>query len=167
MCGYRNSSWYDVAQICINEHVTNSSTKEYPQHDEKFCERCGSETIKHCTYCENEIRGYYHVDGVFGGSFDTPNHCLECGKPYPWTESKIQSAKEVIELLTLSEENKTTLKNSIEDIVVDTPKTETSCMKFKLITSSLTDEIKDIIKKTFVDIVTDKSKELLWNIQPS
>ena len=40
-------------------------------------------------------------------------------------------------------------------------------MKFKLITSSLTDEIKDIIKKTFVDIVTDKSKELLWNIQPS
>lgn len=77
---------YDVMQVCKKfGHKTTDSYNSYPQHRQKFCDQCGSETITQCQHCKANIRGYYHVDGVIGGGGPAvPQNCHECGKPYPW-----------------------------------------------------------------------------------
>jgi hypothetical protein len=49
-------NWYDVAQICLNGHVINDSVKKYPQHNKKFCDKCGVATINNCPNCNTEIQ---------------------------------------------------------------------------------------------------------------
>jgi hypothetical protein len=69
MDGYRNSSpveraHFHIAQVCLNGHMINSSTDEYPESNADHCDRCGEETISKCTECSTDIRGYYDVPGV-------------------------------------------------------------------------------------------------------
>ena len=53
--------WYDIAQICINGHVINSMSKSHPEHNKKFCDKCGAPTITNCPKCNTPIRGHYHA----------------------------------------------------------------------------------------------------------
>jgi len=56
-----NDSWYDTAQICMNGHVINSMSKSHPEHNKKFCDKCGAPTINNCPKCNTPIRGHYHA----------------------------------------------------------------------------------------------------------
>src|SRR5580704_1635867 len=88
---------YDVAQVCLNGHLVNSFAVSQPEHNENFCSMCGEKTISQCPHCKTNIRGYYHMLGVT--SFlpeDTPAFCHYCGKPYPWMEDRLQTAKELL-----------------------------------------------------------------------
>ena len=51
---------YDTAQICINGHIINSMSISKPEHNKKFCDKCGEPTITNCQNCNAPIRGYYH-----------------------------------------------------------------------------------------------------------
>ncbi len=55
-----SDGWYDTAQICINGHVINSMSKSHPEHNKKFCDKCGEPTITNCPKCNAPIRGHYH-----------------------------------------------------------------------------------------------------------
>jgi hypothetical protein len=55
------NGWYDTAQICINGHIINSMSKSHPEHNKKFCDKCGAQTITNCPNCNAPIRGYYHA----------------------------------------------------------------------------------------------------------
>ena len=84
----------DVAQICLNGHIVNDSSKMYPNSNSDFCDQCGKKTITTCDGCNNDIRGY-HMDGVQHIRDSVPpNHCRHCGEPYPWTISKINMLEE-------------------------------------------------------------------------
>lgn len=37
--------YWDVAQVCLNGHLVTSTAATYPQHQEKFCSRCGAQTL--------------------------------------------------------------------------------------------------------------------------
>jgi len=76
--------WYDTALICENGHVLTDSLRSSPQFATKYCEKCGAKTISKCPNCNTDIRGYYHIEGVFStGHKKAPNYCHECGQPYP------------------------------------------------------------------------------------
>ena len=59
-----DDSHYDLAQICENGHVANSSARDYPISNQDHCDKCGSRTITACPACETEIRGRHHVPDV-------------------------------------------------------------------------------------------------------
>lgn len=79
---------YDTMQVCLNGHQITDRYYEAPEFRQNFCEKCGAETITACPDCGEEIRGYYHVEGVVsvGSSKDVPNYCHECGESYPWAD---------------------------------------------------------------------------------
>jgi hypothetical protein len=157
-------NWYDVAQICLNGHVINDSVREYPQHNKKYCDKCGAATITNCPNCNTEIQGDYHVEGVIGVSHYTPPaFCHNCGKPYPWTEAKIQAAHELTqELENISEDDKEILAQSINEIVKDSPRTSLAVTRFKKILSKTNKPIVDAFRNILIDIVSETAKKLLW-----
>ena len=142
-------------------------SKDYPKSNTAHCEICGNKTITKCVECNTDIRGYYHAPGVIGGNYSAPQYCHNCGKAFPWTQSRIELVKELINELGLEQRQKDDLVKDIENIVCDTQRTELACYKFKRITSNLKPEMQKIIKDVLINIVTDKVKELMWNINPS
>ena len=132
---YRDADkpYYDVALICPNGHVANGSSVESPHYNSEYCSECGEKTINACPACNEPIRGYLHNTGVVTmWPFEPSGFCHACGKPFPWTERKIAALAEAIdEAEQLSSDEKTKLKESIADIVVATPKTDTAVARLK------------------------------------
>ena len=155
---------YDVAQICLNGHIINSSTLRFPQHDQKYCDKCGAETIINCPSCKADIRGYYYMDDVIssGGEIGTPAFCHNCGKSYPWTDMKIKAARELAQELDLSSEDKEMLTKSIDDIVSDSPRTALGATRFKKIMMKVGKEGASALKNILVDIVSEAAKKTIW-----
>ncbi|MGH7889208.1 MAG: DUF2321 domain-containing protein [Thermodesulfobacteriota bacterium] len=122
---YFRRNWYDVAQVCLNGHVMNLFVGLNPYDNKDFCDKCGIDTITNCLHCIADIRGgFCDRDIALWSSFILPAFCPNCGKPYRWTETKIQTARELAqELENISDEEKRILTQSIDEIVKDTPKT--------------------------------------------
>src|SRR5438552_2328328 len=85
---------HDVAQLCLNGHVINPRSIEYPEFNQEFCEKCGETTTTDCPSCGSKIRGKT-MGSLIAERFYAPNYCLKCGKPYPWTEHRLRTAKEL------------------------------------------------------------------------
>ncbi len=84
------ASYYDTMQVCEKGHLITDTYDTYPNHRQDFCHRCGSQTTTTCPYCNEKIRGFYHVDGVVGGSRPkVPFNCHSCGKAYPWRKKAV------------------------------------------------------------------------------
>src|SRR5688500_3176588 len=117
---------YHTAQICRNGHVI--TTYSDPEFRKNFCTRCGAGTITQCEKCCTDIRGYYEVPGVIDASpsrFSPPSFCYNCGHPFPWTATRLQAAQELAdELEELSDQERAMLKQSLDEIIRDTPRTE-------------------------------------------
>ncbi len=130
-------SHYDVALICLNGHLITGSSQVNPEVAAKHCEKCGESTIVACPSCDAPIRGdfYKYVDDWGTGRtslWQVPNHCHNCGKPYPWTQRKAEAVREMVDQLDgLDDDEREKLKGSIADIIADTPKSETAALRFK------------------------------------
>jgi len=144
---------YDVAQICINGHVISSMAANIGNRQE-FCNVCGAETIMACQKCKYPIKGYYHSPGVILLlDFNPPRFCEKCGEPFPWIKSKIEASKELIDLVEhFSDDERNDLKNSIEDIIRDSPKISVARIKLKKYLSkidhSIANSINDLIENS-------------------
>lgn len=164
MCAYINpqQSSYDVAQVCLNGHLVNSTAEDFPQFNETFCSKCGAKTITACSHCDTRIRG--HLRGSFGvGELDLPAFCYNCGKPYPWVEASLAAAKELAdEVDGLSPEERQALKGTLDDLVRDTPKTQVAVARFKKIVSQAGRVAAEGLKKVLIDVVTEAVKRQLW-----
>ena len=129
---------YDKAQICKNGHLINDSMEKFPQRNKDFCNICGEPTLNKCPKCSNDIKGaQYHIQeyGSSGiGRYNIPSFCDSCGAPFPWTNEKMEVAKELaFEIEGLSADEKQILSKSIDDIVKDTPRTELAATRIKTI----------------------------------
>ena len=89
---------YDVAQVCLNGHEANASSTGLPEFNKAFCSKCGEKTIAACPGCTAPIRGYYW--GSMSAGYTVPQHCHQCGTPYPWTARRKEAALELF-LMTL------------------------------------------------------------------
>ena len=154
--------YYDTAQICLNGHVINDSFYEYSTHNQNHCDKCGQPTIIKCQHCNTEIRGDYKASGVigFGGTMSAPNFCHSCGKPYPWTSKKMEAFREMAdELEELSPTEIEKLKDSLDDIVTETPKIEVAGLRVKKILKKIGKESYESAKSILVDIASEAIKK--------
>lgn len=160
-----SGSWYDTAQICLNGHCTNDAIRSAPSLSQDFCDKCGASTITACPSCHTPIHGYYHVPGVIslGFEYSPPSYCHKCGAPYPWTEARLQAARELAdELDDLTPEEREALKGSLDDLVADTPRTALAATRFKKLVSKAGPAVADGFKEMLIEIVTESAKRLLW-----
>ena len=152
---------YDVAQICQNGHVANSSSKNLPEFNQKFCERCGSATITNCPDCNSPIRGSYW--GSMSGGYDVPSFCINCGQPFPWTKSKLQAAHELAEEIdNISDEDRIVLQKSIDELVKDTPSTPVAVTRFKKIMVKVGQTTAGMFREILVDVLSEAAKKALF-----
>ncbi|MGO8837570.1 MAG: DUF2321 domain-containing protein [Limisphaerales bacterium] len=156
--------FYDTAQVCKNGHAISGYYNKYPDHRQAFCDKCGEVTITQCENCGNAIRGGYHFDGpVVPPPYQPPNYCHACGRPYPWTIRKIEAAKEFaddLDELTLEDRDK--LKKSLDDITVDTPKTEVAATRFKRIMTKVGKESATAMKTIVTDVLCEAAKKTIF-----
>ena len=158
-----SDSYYDAAQICENGHVANSMARDFPDINQDHCDKGGAATIMACPSCQTEIRGFYHVPGVIGFTnyYKAPAFCYKCGKPLPWTTTRLRAAEDLAdELDGLTSADRESLKKSLHDLVRETPSTRVAETRFKKIMrkagkdgyegmrSLLTDIVSEVVRKT-------------------
>ena len=163
------NNWYDTAQICTNGHMINSQSVSRPDHNRKFCQKCGAPTITNCQNCNNSIRGIYRVPGSMIASpsdvtwFPLPIFCPYCGKPYPWTEAKLKAAQELAdELDNLSPEERNLLKKSIDDIVRETPQATVAVSRFKRLVAKAGPVAADMYREILLPLLSEAIKKSIW-----
>lgn len=148
---------YDIAMVCKNGHMINDSSSRYPQSNSEYCEKCGAKSINVCEHCKTPIRGCYYADGIIGFS-DTPipSYCHNCGKPYPWTQAKLEALDEMVDLMDeLNETEKEALKKSGREISIEGPKTEVGVAKIRKYLGKVGSTIGDTAKEVFVQIASE------------
>lgn len=165
----RNETWHDVAQICLNGHVVNCSTKASPQFNQKFCAACGQPTITGCQQCNNPIQGAYHAPNFSPFSFEqAPAFCSSCGDPYPWTQAKLTAARELaLELDELNDTERQALSRSLDDLIRDTPSTPVAANRFKKLMVKVGNESAAALRNILVDIASEAAKKIIWPSSPS
>lgn len=155
---------YHKAQICINGHTITSVADQYPEQKEKFCSKCGAETLMNCPNCGVSIRGDYTVPGVINlsSTYHPPLYCHNCGTPYPWTKTAIEAIQEMIwEDNELSDDEKERLCKSLPDIVAETPKTNLAVSRVKKAAMHSASILKDVLMQFAVDFGCELAKKQL------
>jgi hypothetical protein len=149
---------YNVAQICTNGHVVIAWVDEAPESGRKFCETCGAPTITACPTCNANIPGT--LKEVLLPDYDRPSFCGQCSAPYPWTQSAIDELKSLTELAEgLNENQRSQLSAAIDDLVVDTPRTQGAVAKLKLLTPKLGKEVWEAMRGILVDVASEAAKK--------
>jgi len=127
---------YDAALVCRNGHMINDRSTTDSVHNKRHCPKCGEPTIAECPNCGRPILGAFREPGSWREQwrvcYDAPAHCHECGGAYPWTQRRKEALLQAIELgKGLTEEDRQTLRESIPDILTETPKTRLAVEAFK------------------------------------
>lgn len=155
---------YDTALICLNGHVISEAMRRYPEDSRKFCDECGAASISTCPRCSQAIQGEYQVDGAvaFGPTMPAPAFCGECGAAFPWTEAKLNAARELIEESDeLSPEEKARLKESVPDLMHDGPKTAVAVVRVKKAMMKIGRAAGEALQKILVDIASETVKKTM------
>ncbi len=153
-------SW-DVAQVCQNGHAITYVLRQGEVPSQSHCEECGETTVTACGKCGAPIRGYYNVPGVIGGfDYSPPKFCHNCGAAHPWTERRIEVAKELAaEMYSIAVEDRKLLADSIDDLVRDTPRTPVAGVRFKRLMSGAGRATVEAFRDILVDIVSETARK--------
>lgn len=149
---------YHNASICKNGHVVS----KYDANSQKYCSKCGVEVISSCPHCSLPIRGLFVSEIIGNHLYVRPDYCYNCGKPYPWTESALESTALLIqEEEELSEQLKTSLVESLPDIITETPKTNLAAVRVKKCLASAGKLTADAVRQFVIDFGCELVKKSL------
>lgn len=139
-----------------------------------FCPTCGLETISKCPSCGEEIQGWFvkrtATTASFSRKFESfppkppskkpPAFCHYCGKPFPWTEKKLEAVDELVDelkALGLSPHDGEVLKTSLHDLIQQNQHQEVAELKLRKILAKVGEEglvwAKTILYKVLTDVV--------------
>lgn len=157
----------DIAQVCRNGHIVNGQVSRRPERNTKFCSYCGESTLMECEECHASILGD-SPSSIGAGILPMTipyAYCHECGKPYPWTRSKIDAALELIELMrAISEQDKQELKDSLPDLAQKTPKSDVAAKRWQAIAKKVGGDTYSILIKVATDIASEYTKKILTGL---
>lgn len=159
-----NDDRYDTAQVCLSGHRITDMFETRPEYRQEFCARCGQKTITACLSCGAKLRGDLHDSSfVSWHEYPPPAYCRECGKPFPWTESGLMAARELSdELDALSTQEREQLKQSLEDLVSENPRTGLAVVRFKKLVAKAGQVAAQGMKQILVSIVTEAVRKQIW-----
>jgi hypothetical protein len=159
-----SSGSYDIALICLYGHVVNDSKNGRPIRNTSFSERCGQKTVSECSTCGAVLRGCYH-DQNFGYMpvNQAPAFCYNCGSMFPWTQARLDAAGELADLLnTLTDDEKESLKQSVDTIVRNTPAAPVAEHKYKLPSKKAGKEAAEGMRAILTDIASETLKKAMF-----
>lgn len=151
---------YMNATICLNGHVI--STREISSYN--YCPDCGQKPISHCPSCDVPIEGELDWEySYLNDGYEKPSYCHNCGKAFPWIETLLRNAVELISLDDeLSSSDKELIKQAMPDLIVETPTSPVAAAKFKKVISKGTDLTKAGIKNLLFDAVSEGIKKVIF-----
>ncbi|KYP79598.1 DUF2321 domain-containing protein [Ferroacidibacillus organovorans] len=154
---------FDVAQVCLNGHPTNSTMIESPEFNKSFCPVCGAKTINACSACNHAIQGEYKVEGVVDLSYvyDPTAFCQSCGEPFPWTSRRIKAAIDLAES-ELEEADKEVFEQNVGELVTDSPQTKVAAARIKKILTKVGTTFGESIRDILVDVASETAKKIIW-----
>lgn len=139
------------AKICLNGH---SIVESKPIHSKQFCEECGAEMISACPSCNAPIKEWHYSSDrvVMKPKPINPLYCKNCGSPYPWTKAAIEATILTIqEDAALSEIEQNNLKDSLPDLMSETPRTKLATIRVKKVLISAGEFTADAIRQFIID----------------
>ena len=111
------------SMICKNGHYLSCFSGNY-------CNNCGAETIDSCSHCSEEIPLLDSPKLV--KNYKVPSYCSNCGKPFPWTQTLLETAEAIVhEDESLAEEQMAEFCKCFPDIICTTPKTQLALIRYK------------------------------------
>lgn len=150
---------FDTGQACLNGHIVTGDVNDGTRS--LFCASCGEATINACPSCERLLRGNERTDGWFVG-MTLPAFCFACGKPFPWTERRVQAAKDLAdEVEGLEGAELTKAKDSFIVLVSDTPQTPVAAARVTKLLQKAGPVIGGGIRDIVVSIATDAAKKMM------
>jgi hypothetical protein len=153
---------YDVAQICPNGHVVNSTSSKHPERNEKYCSQCGEETITTCPRCGNPIRGFYWGEVGDAEGFRSAAFCHACGKPFPWTERRIQAAIDAFVDEIGPGDDANQFAESVREVARETPKTELAAKRLVRLMGKIKGTAVDLVKKAVDAVACEVAKRIIF-----
>lgn len=161
---YERPAGFDIAQICINGHVVNSTYRADPEYNKNFCDTCGAKTIIQCQSCNAAIKGEHYTPGVLSmGGYYKPAFCDSCGSAYPWVQGAKDASFQLIDFAdTLTDIEKNDFKNCIADLMTQSPKTIVAQVKFVKYSTKAGADIASGLKSTLEDVVAETVKKSIW-----
>lgn len=159
---------YDIAQVCANGHVITQFAQTRPENTKRFCPDCGAATISSCPGCSKPIQGYRHGGRVHAlASREPPAFCHECGSPYPWTEKRFAAIKQLAdEVPEFSPEDRVELRESVDDIVRQTPNSPVAINRLKKLMKKGGQWVADGVRSILVDVLSEAIKKQIWGGPP-
>ncbi|MEP7082463.1 MAG: DUF2321 domain-containing protein [Chloroflexota bacterium] len=155
-----NPSGYDTALICEAGHVA-TSLASYASDAPEYCPTCGRPVLAACPHCEAPIRGAYS-GGFYTGGYDRPAYCIRCGGAFPWQAAAIRAAQEVADEITgLDPEERERLKEALEDISTDSPRTELGASRVRSVVERLKGPTGQLLYKAAETIATEGAKAIM------
>jgi hypothetical protein len=126
--------------------------------------------MTHCSSCSLAIRGSYFRGGMAFASpnaphdrYSPPAFCFNCGSPFPWTETKIAGAAELLEASTdLSPWELQQFRSDLAEAAKDTPKTPAASARIKKTLTTVGASVGGAIKDIVVDILSEAAKKAIW-----
>jgi len=157
--------YYLTGMACLNGHKINGWCETDPHRSSAHCSQCGEATISQCPACKAPIRGYHEQEGGIVHLIQRWHlhpFCHRCGQAYPWTQRKQQALLDMIDLVDgLEFEDKEKLKESVPDLVVATPKTESALWKWKQILGKTGGAVRDAVIKKVVEYGMEGAGDVL------
>lgn len=171
MCGLKGA-WdimggcHEVALACLNGHLLNVITSPTLPLGVRFCKICGAELVTQCQECGASITEFRApapgISVPFGRLL--PAFCHSCGQPYPWTQSKLAAAQDLIEeLAAIEPHEREILKKSLDDLVRETPHMPVAETRFKRLVAKAGAGAADTLKALLVDVLSEAAKRAIWS----
>ena len=157
-------TYFLTAQICLNGHMITSSTELSPELKQDYCSKCGAKTITKCPCCNAPIRGKLHDDEaiIIAPHPRVDSYCTNCGKPYPWTKTALESTALLIqEEEELSEQLKASLVESLPDVITETPRTNLAFVRVKKCLANAGKFTADAVRQFAIDFGCELVKKSL------
>ncbi|MGH9774547.1 MAG: DUF2321 domain-containing protein [Candidatus Acidiferrales bacterium] len=144
------------AQICLKGHIQHCDGT--PFDSRVHCTKCGAPCIDECPSCREPIRGARIFRS--GRGYSRPQFCHGCGRPYPWMEDRLKTARELLEHDDkLSPDDRNTLCGLLQDVMSD-PKAGPTPAKKKLIEIKL-GKATGYVREAVLDLIAKTTAELL------
>ncbi len=185
-----NKLFYHQALVCEYGHLISGDCSTLANSPTPYCPQCGKPCISTCPSCGAPIRGdcYKRLpiyrrscsssfwddssachtrepEGFKGNTIAqcvVPSYCHACGSPYPWTESLIHEAENLVDLMDeLTPEQKSALKECFPSLISDMPTTSRHSLIAAKILQSASTIAKTALQNLLAEHVTAFALSLL------
>jgi hypothetical protein len=94
--------------------------------------------------------------------YKPPQFCSECGTAFPWTQRALDAAKSLTDEETgLTPEEKTVVKNSIDELISDTPLMPVAANRFNTLLKKFAPQASELVKSIVLSVATGEAKKHL------